>query len=88
MAGDLGGGEVADLEFSPGVLLPEQALISLNFYFLSYKMKLLDSTNTNASPGHNHLHSHPIDKALLKRFFKSVLLLHRDRNKNLRNLLI
>lgn len=38
MAGKLGG-RVADQEFSLGVLLPEQALVSLNFYFLSYKTK-------------------------------------------------
>lgn len=79
---------VLDLEFSLGVLLPEQAPVSLNLSFLSCKMKQLNSTNARTSPSDNVLHSHPIDKTLLKLFKKSVLLLHRAINKNLRNLLI
>lgn len=81
-------GGILDLEFSLGVLLPEQAPVSLNLSFLSCKMKQLNSTNARTSPGDNVLHSHPIDKTLLKLFKKSVLLLHRAINKNLRNLLI
>lgn len=66
--------EAGDLEFSLRVLLPEQALMSLNFSFLICKMKLLSSTNARASHDHNGLHSYPIDKTLLKHFLKISII--------------
>lgn len=54
----------ADLELGMGVLLPEQALVSLTFSFLSCTMKQLNPANARASPGHNVLPSCPTDKTL------------------------